>query len=249
MGNKNIKNNFEDNKNYNNTSFNDIETEYDNKKINYKEIEFPLNNIQNIIKISSKDCTNCYTLDRDIKIEYDKKNNIPSIYRCPVCLCIPFIIYEKKICYLCNCGYHKCSVDYFLTNFISYPINALILKNYDDIESSKIYFCQVCSKFIIDREEHQNNYYGHPIKNIYNIFQKTEEENYNYYEIKLDNYINGKNTNKESVWSIKFSDFIKNNLNFNILEKIEKCYKKFFKNNKKMKNEELIEKKKIIFIF
>ena len=119
MGNKNIKNNFEDNKNYNNTSFNDIDIEYDNKNINYKEIEFPLNNIQNIIKNNSKDCTNCYTLDRDIKIEYDKKNNIPSIYRCPVCLCIPFIIYEKKICYLCNLGYHKCSLDYFLTNFIS----------------------------------------------------------------------------------------------------------------------------------
>jgi hypothetical protein len=189
MGNKNIKNNFEDNKNYNNTSLNDIETESDNKNINYKEIEFPLNNIQNVIKNNSKDCTNCYTLDPYIEIEYDNINNIPSIYRCPVCLCIPFIIYKTKICYLCNCGYHKCSVEYFLTNFISYPINAVNLKNYDDIESSKIYFCQVCSKFIIDREEHLNNYYGHPIKNINNIFQKTEEENYNYYEIKLDNYI------------------------------------------------------------
>ena len=83
-----------------------------------------------------------------------------------------------------------------------------LMENYDDIESSKIYFCQVCSKFIIDREEHLNNYYGHPIKNINNIFQKTEEENYNYYEIKLDNYINGKNTNNESVWSIIFSNFI-----------------------------------------
>ena len=249
MGNKNIKNNFEDNKNYNNTSFNDIDIEYDNKNINYKEIEFPLNNIQNIIKNNSKDCTNCYTLDRDIKIEYDKKNNIPSIYRCPVCLCIPFIIYEKKICYLCNCGYHKCSVDYFLTNFISYPINTIILKNYENyenIESTDIYFCQVCSKFIIDKEEHQKNYYCHPTKNINNIFQKIEEENYNYYEFERpDDYTNGKNIISETFFTIKFSNFIARYLNFNILEKIENCYKIFSANNTEMEDEELIEKKKL----
>jgi len=246
MGNKNIKNNSKDNINCNTSSHN-IETESDNKTINYKEIEYPLNDIKNIIeKNNSKDYTNCYTLDPNIEIEYDNINNIPSIYRCPVCLCIPFIIYNKKICYFCNCGYHKCSVDYFLTNFISYPINAVNLKNNDDIELSKIYFCQVCSKFIINIEEHQSNYYGHPIKNINNIFQKTEEENYNCYEIHLDNYIYGKNINKisETFGVIKYSNFIKKNLNLSILEKIENCYK-IFSTNKEMKNEELIEKKKL----
>ena len=245
MGNKNIKNNSKDKINCNTSSHN-IETESDNKTINYIEIEYPLNDIKNIIeKNNSKDCTNCYTLDPYIEIEYDNINNIPSIYRCPVCLCIPFIIYKTKICYLCNCGYHKCSVDYFLTNFISYPINAVNLKNYDDIESSKIYFCQICSKFIIDKEEHQSNYYGHPMKNIYNIFQKTEEGNYNYYEYD-NNYIKGKNIKlSETFFHIKFSNFITRYLNFNILEKIENSYKIFSKNNKKMKNEELIEKKKL----
>ena len=87
------------------------------------------------------------------------------------------------------------------------------------------------------------------MKNIYNIFQKTEEENYNYCEYDYD-YIKGKNikiseTFLKTFLRIKFSNFITRYLNFNILEKIENSYKIFSKNNKKMKNEELIEKKKL----
>ena len=96
--------------------------------------------------------------------------DIPLIYRCPVCLSIPIFNYtQEKILYQCNCGVYNCSINYFLTNFISYPISKIILKDNIGQNNNNIGFCSICSLFV-DSSNHSKEYFGHTIKNIDNIF-------------------------------------------------------------------------------
>ena len=75
----------------------------------YEEIEYPLKDISALIESSPKKCTNFNQIDPNIEIIYNTKSDIPSIYRCPICLVIPFFYFYRpqkpKIYYLCNCGF------------------------------------------------------------------------------------------------------------------------------------------------
>jgi len=179
----------------------------------YTKIDYPLNNIENLINIGSKSFTNFRDLNHsNIDIIYEQKeNDIPSVYRCPVCLIIPIFNYtQEKILYQCNCGIYNCSINYFLTNFISYPISKIILK--DNMgQNNNIGFCSNCSLFV-DSSNHSKEYFGHTIKNIDNIFLNKFQYN-----------------NKKEIDNQQFREFIKNNLKFDIIKKIEEKYKDFKK--------------------
>ena len=217
----------------------------------YEEIEYQLNDIQKLIDINSKDCTNNMKLDENIEISYDMQNDTPTIYRCPICLCIPFLYYNSsKITYICNCGTHICSLDYFFANFISYPINEINYKKSNNNNPiSK--FCRICSKFISEKSNHHFKYFAHSLLDIQNILIKSEKQynvyscysnhlhkgyNYNYY---LDNYFHSSN-------EILYSSFISKCLNFNIIKKIEDKYTIY----QKIKfNDEKIKHNKKIYLF
>ena len=84
----------------------------------HQQIKYPLNHINDLIQ---KDITNCNNTRKPnhskIEIIYEMTDDGEfTVYRCPVCLCIPFVVnYEyRKIEYKCNCGIHNCSIDYFL---------------------------------------------------------------------------------------------------------------------------------------
>jgi len=68
----------------------------------YVTIEYPLNNIENLINIGNNNYTNFRNLNHsNIDIIYEQKgSDIPSIYRCPICLSIPIFYYtQEKILY------------------------------------------------------------------------------------------------------------------------------------------------------
>lgn len=75
-----------------------------NKYDKIDKIDNPLNEIKNIIT-DSKECSNENLKDHsNLNIIYSNENNL-IVYRCPICLCIPFLYYNKlKITYICNCG-------------------------------------------------------------------------------------------------------------------------------------------------
>ena len=180
----------------------------------YTKIEYPLNNIENLINIGSKNCTNFRDINHsNIDIIYEQKgNDIPSVYRCPVCLSIPIFYYtQEKILYQCNCGIYNCSINYFLTSFISYPISKIIFKDNIGQNNNNIRFCSICSLFV-DSSNHSKEYFGHTIKNIDNIFLNKFEYN-----------------KKKEIDNQQFREFIKNNLKFDIIKKIEEKYKDFQK--------------------
>ena len=221
----------------------------------FQQIEFPLNNSNHLFKEDKINCNNPKIADHsNIEIIYDKESEI--LYRCPVCLCIPLLYYQYlKIIYKCNCGIYRCSLDYFFTNFKSYPIIKINFK--DNLENKEeIAFCSSCVKFINNVNRHKEEYFGHIIRNTNFIFFKSKEGNYteynykNYYyceginQISKNNEINDKENKK-----INFSSFIKKYLNFNLIGKIEKIYREyqieFNKGKEKLKNENKYDKNKI----
>lgn len=84
-----------------------------------KAIEYPLDNITCLIQNDKENCNNTKKLDdSNIEIIYDTKIKEHTIYRCPTCLCIPFLYYTmEKIMYRCNCGIFYCSLDFFFFKF------------------------------------------------------------------------------------------------------------------------------------
>ena len=181
----------------------------------YGKIDYPLNEIENLINFGNNDCTNFRDSNHsNIEIIYEQKgSDIPSIYRCPVCLSIPIFYYtQEKILYQCNCGIYNCSINYFLKSFISYPISDIILKDNTDQKEkikTKIGFCSICSLFV-DSTNHSKEYFGHTIKDTDNIF--LNEFKYN---------------KKKEIDNEQFREFIKNNLKFDIIKQIEEKYKDF----------------------
>ena len=216
----------------------------DFKKQGYTMIEYPLKGNENLIENDTKNCTNFHKANHDnIDIIYTSKNstdNIPTIYRCQICLCIPILVFkEPNILFKCNCGDFNCSIDYFLTNFPSYPIDKI---NYTEKKETKeeISFCSTCSKFI-EASIHRKEYFGHPIKIIDGIFFKSETgENFNEFYYKTDNidyiyYINSPYDKEENEklydydGPVKYETFIKNFLDFDINKLIENRLKSFTK--------------------
>ena len=203
---------------------------------NFQPIEYPLNNSNNLIKEDKINCNNPKIADHsNIEIIYDKESEIPTLYRCPVCLCIPLLYYQKlEIIYKCNCGIYKCSLDYFFTNFKSYPIININFK--DNLENKEeIAFCSSCVKFINNVNKHKEEYFGHIIRNTNFIFFKSKEGNYTEYIFEC-NYCEGINqiSKKYKKYAgenrkINFRYFISKYLNFNLIGRIEKLYKEFQK--------------------
>ena len=62
-----------------------------------KMIEYPLKDIEKFIDSKNKICSNKHMTNHDnINIIFNQESNdIPSLYRCPVCLCIPLAIYQE----------------------------------------------------------------------------------------------------------------------------------------------------------
>ena len=139
-----------------------------NDKIIYEKIDYPLNNKKELFDYQANEYSNKRNLNKNIEIIYENKNN-PTLYRCPICLSIPFLFYNKnKIKYKCNCGIFDCSIDYFFNNFLSYPIKKLSINNSND----NYYFCKNCLKFISESSKHIDEYLNHIIiypKNIFKI--------------------------------------------------------------------------------
>ena len=209
----------------------------------YEEIEYPLKDISSLIESSSKECTNFNQIDPNIEIIYNTKSDIPSIYRCPICLIIPFLYYNKpenkpKIYYLCNCGFHNCCFNYFFQNFVSIPIDRIIYKDIKD-ENAKIKFCKQCSKFMSEDSNHDRKYYGHSCKEIDNIFLTSKNGNFTefYGGITYAHNCNKLDSNKYDP-KIEFKSFISSYLNFNIIKKLENRYKEYQKIISVVKNEE-----------
>ena len=98
-----------------------------------------------------------------------------------------------------------------MSNFISYPISKIILKENIDQNNHNIGFCSNCSLFV-DSSNHSKEYFGNTNKNIDNIF--LNEFQYN---------------SKKEIDNEQFREFIKNNLKFEIIKKIEEKYKEFTK--------------------
>ena len=223
---------------------------------NFQPIEYPLNNSNNLIKEDKINCNNPKIADHsNIEIIYDKESEIPTLYRCPVCLCIPLLYYQKlEIIYKCNCGIYKCSLDYFFTNFKSYPIININFK--DNLENKEeIAFCSSCVKFINNVNKHKEEYFGHIIRNTNFIFFKSKEGNYTEYIFEC-NYCEGINqiSKKYKKYAgenrkINFRYFISKYLNFNLIGRIEKLYKEFqkefIKGKEKLKKENKYDKNKI----
>ena len=212
----------------------------------YQPIDYPLNDIKDLIQ---KDITNCNNTRKpnhsNIEITYEITDDSTfTVYRCPICLCIPIINYEfRKIEYKCNCGIHNCSIDYFFTNFKSHPISKIIFKD-NSQNNDKMVYCSSCSKFINDVINHKKEYYGHIIRNIDWIFFKSEEGNYTEFKrcggyLSKNDGINqvSKNEEKNDPYQniIKFKYLISEFLNYNIIKKIENQYKKFNKKNEERK--------------
>ena len=206
----------------------------ENFEINgYKKIDYPLNNID--IDFNDESCNNWHRKNHDnIEIQYENRtNDIPTIYRCPICLCIPILYYnELKIFYKCNCGCFNCSIDYFFHNFISYTINDIKIKG--NSKNEEIAYCSSCSQFITDIDKHKNEYYGHIIKIINDIFLKSdssEQGEYRYhYNSSFDSFqfdgintsSNEKKTNYDFHYNnkLKYKDIIINCLKFEIILEI-----------------------------
>ena len=208
---------------------------------NYEKINNPINESKNILDINNQICDNSrIPYHSDIIIEFDKKDdNSKSIYRCPVCLLIPYIQYNSldTILYRCNCGIHVCSIDYFLNNFPSYPINKITFKN-NSRNSKDMAFCSSCSKFIDQPLLHAKEYYDHIIRDIRDIFFHSEVGKYEefYYIQYGGNVYSGINKNsKEKInmkkhnKSINYKKIISKFLNFNIIKKINDKYIRFQK--------------------
>ena len=208
-------------------------------KEGYKIIDYPLNGIDNKIEYDIKNCDNYRKANHDnIEIIYEKESNdIPTIYRCPVCLSIPFLYYNKSnIIYRCNCGSYSCSIDYFLTNFNSYTISKIKYKNNSEI-NNEIAFCSTCSKFI-EPSNHKNEYYGHVIRILDDIYFKSESGNnydgFNYMHYPFFDGINiSSQSNEKNISSynktIHFNNLISKYFNFDINKLIEKRYNDFNK--------------------
>ena len=192
-------------------------------------IEYPLQGNEKLFDNDKLNCSNVKTPNHsDIDIEYNKKNNFPTIYRCPICLNIPFFCYENLfIIYICNCGKHKCSIDYFFKNFQSYPIKKISFKEKEkgkkDVE---VKYCSTCSKFISDLHAHKKMYYGHIIRSIDDIFLKSKNDCFEFPEAIFSPLFfpfNGYNLRPKDVHSyqkentMKYSLFIKKHLNINII--------------------------------
>lgn len=212
-----------------------------------KPIEYPLDNIAHLIRNDKINCNNKKKLDySNIEIIYDTETKDNTIYRCPVCLCIPFLYYTmEKIVYSCNCGIFYCSLDYFFTNFKSYPITEIIFKEKSETEG-EMAFCSSCVKFINNVSKHRREYFGHIIKNTNHIFLNSKKGNFNefifpenkkvFYEGINQVNLNAKNEEKEpeatlNFWKeivkVFFNSFISKYLNFDIISTIEKTYEKF----------------------
>ena len=124
----------------------------------YAKIDYPLNNIENITNFGENNCTNFRVSNHsNIEIDEQKGSDIPSLYRCPVCLIIPIFYYtQEKILYQCNCGNYTCSLNYFLTSFQSYPISKINLKE-NKGQNNNIGFCPICSLFV-NSSNHSKEY-------------------------------------------------------------------------------------------
>lgn len=218
---------------------------------NYEEIEYPLKDINSLIESSPKECSNLNKIDENIEIIYNQKTDIPSIYRCPVCLSIPFLYHDKidkpKIYYICNCGFHNCSFDYFFQYFISMPIDKII---YKEDENVSLNFCKICLKFIPEESNHCSQYYTHSSNRINNIFLNSKNGNFTEFNGEI---FHGYNCNKIDNINygrkIIFNSFISNYLNFNIIKKIENKYKKFKNIISKVNNEEYKAENHKLYLF
>ena len=232
-----------------------------------KMIEYPLKDIEKFIDSKNKICSNKHMANHDnINIIFNQESNdIPSLYRCPVCLCIPLAIYqEPRIFYKCNCGEYNCSIDYFLSNFISYPISEINFKD-SSSEQNFMVFCSDCSKFI-DVNKHKKEYFKHSFKDLNNIIiNKSNEAKYDEFIIinksnaKYDEFrykvnkgfefMNVCSDSKEIedfVNKIQYNDFINKFLKYNIIQLIENKYNEFEKRAKEKNKADYIEQ--IIFI-
>ena len=234
------------------------------EKNGYKMIDYPLKENGKYIDYDVKNCTNYRKANHDnIDIIYcEKSDDIPTIYRCPICLCIPIVYYhDSNILYRCNCGFYKCSIDYFFTNFNSFPISKVTFKNSSE-NNNEIAFCSTCSKFI-EPNKHKNEYFGHSIRVLNDIYFKSESGvNYGEFIYKIDenkiDYINSHLNDKENEVMmcgviIKYSNFIKDFLYFDINELIENSYKKFNKkfseNNISTNNKQIKDLNMKLYIF
>ena len=214
----------------------------------HQQIEYPLNDIKDLIQNDTTNCNNTRKPNHsNIEITYEiTDDDAFTVYRCPVCLCIPIINYDlRKIEYKCNCGIHNCSIDYFVTNFKSHPISKIIFKD-NSHNNDKMVYCSSCSKFINDVINHKKEYYGHIIRNIDWIFFKSEEGNYTefkYYKYIIDvegiNQVSKKEEDNETNKIIKFKYLISEFLNYNIIKKIESAYQKCLKKYKKKNDKSL----------
>ena len=208
-----------------------------NNDVIKKRIEYPLQGYEKLFDNDKLYCSNVKTQNHsDIDIEYNKKNNFPSIYRCPICLNIPYFYYDNLlIIYTCNCGTHKCNIDYFFKNFQSYPIKKISFK--EKIKKGvEIKFCSTCSKFIYDLHSHRKIYYGHIIRSTADIFLNSKNNCFQFWK-NFDFPFNGNNLSLRKVSpfdkgnTIKYSLFIKKHLNFEIKE-INLKYEEFINNLK-----------------
>ena len=197
-----------------------------------EKIDYPLKGNEKLFENDKSNCSNIKTPNHsDIVIEYNKKKNFPTIYRCPICLSIPFFYYDNLlITYACNCGINKCSIDYFFTNFQSYPIKKISSKDKINKDAG-VKFCSTCLKFITDINSHKKIYYGHIIRSIDNIFIKSKNNCFIFREnhhFPFDgNNLNSKDAKPlEKKHSMKYSLFIKTHLNFDI-KSINKKYEEF----------------------
>ena len=165
------------------------------KNYGFKMIEYPLKNAEKYIDSRNKSCSNSRVANHEnINVIFNQESNdIPSLYRCPVCLCIPLAIYqEPRIFYKCNCGEHNCNIDYFLTNFISYPISEINF-NTPSSEQGYMVFCSDCNKFI-DVDEHMKEFFKHSYKDLNNVIIKKSDglkyEEFRYKKTSGFEYIN-----------------------------------------------------------
>ena len=225
-------------------------------------IEYPLKGVENDILSSDKLCTNFHKANHsNINISYSQQSDdIPTLYSCPICLCIPFAFYQEPyIFYKCNCGEYYCSIDYFLTNFTSYPINEINFKN--SSSNINMAFCSNCSKFI-NINEHAREYYKHTYIILDNIFMKTNSgENYDQFRYKINKrkvdfnefeFVNAPFYSSDDFnfnEKINYKEFMLKFLNFDIIKLIEDKCKEYNKKIKTKDKNDVINLNKKLYIF
>ena len=166
-----------------------IDYPFDHENINEEEIVLPLNKkyetINNSHKSNSKYVYLKYYCERKNKKFINKEKF--TLFRCDVCLCIPFIRIEPyinkiNIILKCNCGVKNISLYKLIKQYKSNPIINLCCSKHLENEADKycvnckIFLCKYCNLWHSKKFEK-----FHQIKCIDSIFIKCMKHNKSYF--------------------------------------------------------------------